>query len=527
MADFDAIIIGSGPNSLVNAAYLTQAGWKVLLLEQNDRPGGGMRTESLTLPGFTHDLYAGYLILFALSQANQDFGAQLQARGLQMVGTQRPAGVSMPDGAGAVIVTDMEANIAEAERLHSGDGAGWVEMISTIGQAAPQVFSLLKMDLTTPDSADLIRQLMVANGSPSAFVSEFLVSARDVLESRFQSETWRGVLAPWVLHSGHGPEDANSGFWTHIFALGLQSAGQFVAVGGTEMLAKALVQLIQDQGGTVQCGTSVTKILVEDGKAIGVRTAAGEEIRASRAVLATTNPDQLYLQLLAEEASIPATLQQQARCYRYGHTTLHVHLALSESPQWRDDRLNDVVYTHITNGLDGVSKNFNETTRRLLPSEPVVGVGIPTLLDPSRAPEGQATAVLQAMDMPFRFTGDAAGTLDIGDGSWTPEMKERYADRVIDLAAKHIPNLKSSILARDVLSPADIARGNVNWGNGDPYSGSHDIAQSFLMRGYLGGYTTPVANLYMIGAASHPGLGLGGGSGYIVAQNLLKAQLGE
>ncbi|KAM3092631.1 phytoene desaturase family protein [Phormidesmis sp. 146-35] len=525
MKSYDAIIVGSGPNALVNAAYLTKAGWSVLILEKKDRPGGGLRTEALTLPGFTHDIYAGYLILFALSQANVDFGADLQARGLQMIGTQRPAGVSMPGGKAAVIATDMEANIAEAERLSPGDGAGWMQMIQTIGQYAPQVFSLLKMNLTSPEAANLIEQLMTIDGKyPAAFTSDFLVSARDVLTSLYKSETWQGILAPWVLHSGHGPEDANSGFWTHIFALGLQSAGQFVAVGGTEMLAKSLVKLIEDQGGEFQCDTTVSKIIVENGKAVGVRTESGEEYRASRAVIATANPDQLYLKLLADEETVPAIVKQQASKFRYGHSVLHIHLALNESLQWHDDRLNDVVYTHITDGIDGVSKNYNETTRHLLPSEPVIGVGSPTILDPSRAPEGKSIAVLQVLDIPYQFKGDAAGEIKtIGDGTWTDDIKNRYADRVIDLASQHIPNLKDAILAQSILSPLDVEKGNVNWKYGDPYSGAHDIAQSYLLRPISSqpSYQTGVPNLYVIGAATHPGLGIGGASGYIVAQDLL------
>lgn len=523
MSSYDAILIGSGPNALVNAAYLTQAGWSVLILERNPRPGGGMQTGEITLPGFTHDLYAGYLILFALSQANRDFGAELQKRGLNMVGTQYPAGVSMPGGKTAVIATDMATNIAEAERLAPGDGAGWQQMIQTIGQHAESVFALLSMDLSSPAAQALQRQLMVTpDGAPTPFAQDFLLSARDVLESLYTSETWRGILAPWVLHSGHGPEDANSGFWTHVFALGLQSAGQFVAVGGVERLAKALVQLIEDQGGTVKTGASVSRILVENGRAIGVQTEAGETYRANRVVLATTTPEQLYLNLLSEDDAPPA-VRQQAQKYRYGHSVFFVHLALNEPLHWVDERLDQVIYTHITNGLDGVSRNYNETMRRLLPADPVIGVGLPSLLDPSRAPAGKAVAVLQVLDVPFRFKGDAAGEIEVGEGVWNEEVKNRFADRVIDIASQHIPNLKSAILARAIVTPPDLVRYNRNWQNGDPYSGSHDIAQSYWLRPFsaASSYRTVIPNLYMIGAATFPGLGLGGASGYIVAQQLL------
>ncbi|MBE9171133.1 NAD(P)/FAD-dependent oxidoreductase [Pleurocapsales cyanobacterium LEGE 06147] len=526
MESYDAIIIGSGPNALVNAAYLTKAGWSVLILEKNDRPGGGVRTEELTIPGFHHDVYAGFLVLFALSQAYADFGAELKECGLTLVNTNLPTGVSMPGGKVSVLSTDMDANVAEAERLATGDGAAWQQMLQNIGQYAPQVFSLLKTDLTTPEAAEMIKQLMLTSDgkNPSPFAVEFLLTARDVLESMFQSEVWRGLLTPWVLHTGHGPEDANSGFWVQLFALGAQTAGLPVAIGGAEMVARALVRLIQNQGGKVYTNSTVTRILVKDGKAVGVRTEAGDEYSANRAVIATTNPDQLYLKLLADTDVVPPLVKQQADNFRYGHSVLVIHLALSEPPRWHNERLNQVVYTHITDGLDGVSRNYNETTRRLLPSSPVIGVGTPTTLDPSRAPAGQAVMVLQVLDTPFWVHDDAANKIDVGDGTWTDDLKNRFADRVIDIVGQHIPNLSDAILGRSIVSPLDLARYNPNWKYGDWTSGSHALAQSYLLRPLSGqpSHRTVVPNLFMIGAATFPGLGLGAGSGYILAQELIK-----
>ncbi len=526
MQTHDAIIIGSGPNALVCAAYLTRAGWSVLLLEKNARPGGGVRTEELTLPGFHHDLYAGYFILFALSQANAVFGSALAERGLKLIPTSLPTAVSMPDGQAAVLSTSLEANMAEADRLAPGDGAAWAQLLQGFGPHAEAVFELLGSELDSPRAAELFRRLMLAEDgrSLSPFAGEFLLSARDLLETTFSSEAWRGLLAPWILHAGRGPEDANGALSMKLTLLALQSAGQLVAEGGAEMLARAFVQLIRDQGGTVQTNTPVHRILVEGGKAVGVRTATGEEYRARRAVIATTNPDQLHQELLADVSEVPPRVRQQATRFRYGHSVFFVHLALKEPPRWHDERLDKVVYTHLTRGMDGVSRNYNETTRRLLPAEPVIGVGTPSLLDPSRAPAGKAVMVLQGLDVPFQVVGDAAGTIDIGDGTWTEDLKQRFADRMIATACRHIPNLEGAILAHAVVSPLDLHRYNPNWKYGDPFSGSHALAQSYLLRPMAAqqGHRTAIPQLYMIGAATHPGLGLGGGSGLIVAQSLLQ-----
>ena len=524
METYDAVIIGAGPNALVSAAYLTKAGWSVVILDRNDRPGGGLRTDEITRPGFVHDVYAGFLVLFALSRAYAELGADLAARGLQMANSTTPAGVSLHDGRATILTTDMGENMAEADRLFPGDGAAWAGMLGGLGQYAPQIFGLLGSDLTTPQAAETMRQLMVGlDGGPSSFAKEFFLTAREVLDSTFQGDVWKAFLAPWVLHSGHGPDEVNSGFWVKVFGMGAQSAGLPVGVGGAEKMASSLAQLIQDQGGKIVPNTMASQILVENGRAVGVRTESGDEFRAGKAVLATVNPDQLYGKLLADCDLVPDSLRQEAKGFRYGHAVLAIHLALSEVPHWHDERLDKVTYTHVTAGLDGVSRNFNETARHLLPADPTIGVGTPSTLDPSRAPEGCAVMVLQALDTPFTVVGDAQGEIPIGDGTWTEDLKNRYADRVIDIVGQHVPNLKGAILERNVISPLDLQTCNLNWNCGDPYSGSHELAQSYTLRPLPGqkGHRTPVPGLYQIGAATHPGLGLGGGSGTIVAQMLL------
>jgi len=131
---------------------------------------------------------------------------------------------------------------------------------------------------------------------------------------------------------------------------------------------------------------------------------------------------------------------------------------------------------------------------------------------------------IQLQELPRRPRGDAAGEIDTGDGTWTDQLTERYADRVQVRIARHVPNLESSILRRVVLSPADIERANVNLVGGDIYSGSCALDQNLLWRPRpsLPGHRTPVAGLYHIGASTHPGPGLGAGSGTIVAHELLR-----
>jgi phytoene dehydrogenase-like protein len=202
---------------------------------------------------------------------------------------------------------------------------------------------------------------------------------------------------------------------------------------------------------------------------------------------------------------------------------MQIHYALKAPPRWRDPELGKVALLHLTPGLDSVSKAVNEAERGMLPAEPTVCVGQPTALDPSRAPEGAAILWLQLPEAPRFIKGDAAGEIAApADGRWTAEIRERFADRVEALLVRHIEGFRDSVIARRSYSPADLEALNVNLVGGDPYGGYCGIDQFFLWRPLPGAanHATGVARLHHIGASTHPGPGLGGGSGFLVAQAL-------
>jgi phytoene dehydrogenase-like protein len=202
---------------------------------------------------------------------------------------------------------------------------------------------------------------------------------------------------------------------------------------------------------------------------------------------------------------------------------MQIHFALSEPPRWEgDERLGQTAIVHLTPGLDGVSRAVNEAERGLLPAEATVVVGQPLTMDAARAPDGKGLLWIQLQELPWQVKGDAAGELDVGNGAWSDDLRERYADRIQARLATHIPNLESSILARTCLSPADLWAANINLVHGDPYGGSLALDQNFLWRAP---HKTPVLDVWHIGASTHPGPGLSGGSGALVAQQLLELPL--
>jgi phytoene dehydrogenase-like protein len=332
------------------------------------------------------------------------------------------------------------------------------------------------------------------------------------------------VLAPWVLHTGLGPDAATSGFMTQVIAVAIQEGGMPIPRGGGAKLAHALAQLIRDHGGVCETEADVERVLVRDGSARGVRLANGETIEASRAVVASVTPTQLYERLLVD-ASVPQPVRDGAARFRYGRAEMQIHFALSEPARWEgDERLNRTALVHVTPGLDGVSRAVNEAERGLLPAAATIVVGQPLSIDPSRAPDGKGILWIQLQELPRRVKGDAADELDPGGGAWTDELRERYADRIQARLARHIPNLESSIVKRVALGPHDLERLNVNLRHGDPYGGALALDQNFLWRPFprSPGHRTPIDRLWHIGASTWPGPGLGAGSGTLVAQELLK-----
>jgi phytoene dehydrogenase-like protein len=162
---------------------------------------------------------------------------------------------------------------------------------------------------------------------------------------------------------------------------------------------------------------------------------------------------------------------------------MQIHYALSEPPRWQGDkRLGRTAIVHLTPGLAGVSRAVNEADRGLLPAEATIVVGQPMAVDPSRAPGGSWILWIQLQEVPSRPRGDAAGELGTGDGTWTEELREAYADRIQARIARQAPNLESALRRRVVLSPADIEAANVNMVGGDIYAGSCALDQNLLWR---------------------------------------------
>ena len=533
MAAFDAVLVGSGINTLTAAALLARDGWSVCVLERSDRLGGAIRTESdYTLPGFTHEVLSSWHPLFTGSAAYAELGEELGRRGLEYVNTELPTATAFPDGRAMFLQTSMEANVSEFDRFAEGDGAAWQRQFEEFMANADLSFGVLGTELWSPGGLGLGQRMLRRLGRHGLleFAGHALSTCRDWTTGTFRAPEAHGLLAPWVLHTGLGPDNAVSGFMTQVIACAVQLGGMPVPVGGGIRLVDALAGIVRDAGGELRTDAEVARVTVSGGRATGVALADGETFGATRAVVAGVTPTQLYGSLL-RRADVPVAVRDAAAGYRYGRAGMQIHLALDEPPRWTGpdaERLGRTAIVHVTPGLDGVSRAVNEAERGLLPTEATIVAGQPCAVDPSRAPAGKWIVWIQLQELPAGpVRGDSAGELDVGDGTWTEELREAYADRIVARLGGSIENLGSATLARKVLSPADLEAMNCNLVGGDIYAGSCALDQNLVWRPFASapGHRTTVEDLWHVGASTHPGPGLGAGSGYLVAKELTKPPL--
>lgn len=515
---FDHIIIGSGINGLVAASLLALKGDRVLVLEREDRFGGCMRTEEITLPGFHHDVMAATFVLFMTSPAGATLGPHLARHGFDYCHSATPTAVVRPDGSSLVLTMDQAANVSNFNALAAGDGDSHAADVGGIAADAPFLFALLGGDLWSWGTAKLMFGQIRKRGlrGLAAWLGAALAPARGWLETQYQSPLVQALWAPWVLHTGLTPEATYSAQMGKVIAFALEAAGAPIVRGGSGAAVQAFQGLIAEKGGILRCGADVEEITVQNGRVTGVRLTSGEHI-AAKSVLASVAPGQLYGRLL-KSVNLPED-REGARKFRHGRGNFQLHFALDRPPEWLAPGLEDVALVHLSDGIDAVSKSANEAERGMLPATPTICVGQPQRLDPSRCPEGKAILWLQIPDAPRVIKGDAAG--EITDQDWDA-VKEAFADRLEAILSNHIKDFSAIKLARRAYSPKDLEAMNMNLVGGDPYGGHCGIDQFFIWRPFAHSTngTGPVRGLIHIGASAHPGPGLGGGSGFNAAKRL-------
>lgn len=519
MADPEAIIIGSGHNALCAALYLVEAGWRVLVLEQSSDIGGGLRTASLTGSGYRHDLYATNVGAFLASPVQRDFGEELARTGLAFLRHDRPFASAFRDGRSLPVFSDPARTASEISAFSARDSERWRQTADLFSRIGPHVLSLPRTAMPSAAAARHLLPFLARPGDAVRAARLALMTCGAWTREMFETPEVRALLTPWAFHTDLGPDDPGGAAFAFIAAFSAAQHGMVVPQGGAGALSQGLANVLRARGAQIMVGTRVSRIDIRDGIATAVRIASGERFEARRAIIAGIAPSALINEMLSPDALPPSAAR--LRHFVNGPATFVLHLALRNALQWRArEDLSQFFYVHINGEPDLISATLRQAKQGLIPDRPMIVVSQPTAVDPTRAPAGHHVARLHVRCVPRIILDDAGGT--IVERDWTAASGP-FTQRLLSLLAEHVSNLDEVLHDYAWMSPEDIERDNPNMGAGDCSGGSHHLRQHYFLRPALGWsrHRTPIRNLYLTGAATWPGAGIHGHSGYLAAQEIL------
>ena len=513
MTEPDYIVVGAGHNSLVTAAYLAQAGLSVAVIEGHERIGGDTITEELTLPGFHHDSCSSAHVLIQLNpMLRKDELGLLSRYGLEYLYPDPVVVIPFPDGESITMYRDSERTAAEFARYSPRDARAYLELLADWESVKGTVNAGNQQAPLRPSEA-LAALEATPKGIEMARVR--MASAVDVVRERFEAPHVRAFLLWMAMMTAQPIDRPYTGFLPFSLTSGRQSYSWTTPRGGSGALPKALAALIEERGGVIETGAWVERVLVEGGRAVGVRTHDGREMRARRGVVSSIHlkhlPDAVGADALGDE--FVAGVDR----WRAGITFFATHYALTEAPRYRT---HDGETSSVAMGAAGSMENLLGACQdfragRLHLDDPMLLVVNSSVVDPSRAPEGKHTLKVISY-LPY----------DLPEG---PERWDSIKDDVSDRLLAHLrtlaPNLTDGvILARHVESPLDLERRNPHNWHGSCHGGDQDPSQDGFMRPMPGysQYRSPVAGLYLTGGCTHPGGSVSGAPGRNAAHAVLE-----
>ena len=514
----DAVVVGAGVNGLVAANLVADAGWSVVVLEQQPTAGGAVRTDGEVAEGFQHDTFSAFYPFAVASPVLT--GLDLGRWGLRWRHAPAVLGNPLPDGTWALLTRDREADAERFERAHPGDGAAWLELVGQWDHVGASLMgSLLSPFPPARHGVPLLARLAREPGLPTA--RTLLSGVRSLGEERFGGQAPRLLLAGNAGHADFSPEGAGSGIFGLIMTMLGQTVGFPAPEGGAGALTEALVRRLEAHGGEVRVGVEVSQVEVAAGRTVGVRTASGERIPAARAVLADVSAPALYGGLVADR-HLPDRTRHGIRRFTWDPATVKVDWALSEPVPWDPGPEVAPGCVHLGDSVDELTITAAQVSAGHVPARPFMLAGQMTTTDPSRSPAGTESLWAYA-HVPQSVRGDAGP--DGLTGDWDGGDAERFADRMQARIERYAPGFGARVLTRRVLSPTELERRDANLVGGAVNGGTAQLQQALVFRPVpgLGRAGTPVRGLFLASASAHPGGGVHGAPGANAARAALAA----
>lgn len=503
----DAVVIGAGPNGLVAANALAEAGWDTVVFEAADEVGGAVKSDEVTAPGFVTDMFSAFYPLAAASPVIR--GLELDRHGLHWAKAPAVLGHALPDGRAVVLHDEAERTAASVAQFAPGDGQAWLELFdSWLRIRDPLLDALFTPFPPVRSVAGLVRRLGPHGSLDLARLA--VTPVRRFAQERFGGEGAALLLAGNSLHSDLTPDAGGSGIFGYLLAMLGQDVGFPVPQGGAGQLAAALRRRAEAHGAQFLCGEAVTRIEVVGGRATAVHT-ADRSLQVRRAVLADVSAPALYRELL-DPGVVPAPLLRSLQHFQWDSSTLKVNWALDSAIPWKNGELRGAGTVHLGVDHDGLVRYAADLSTGQMPAEPFVLLGQMTTSDPLRSPAG-TESVWAYTHLPQELHRDDAAVA-------------RQVERVQHVLEDVAPGFSEHILARHVQTPLDMQAADANLVGGAINGGTAALHQQLVFRPTtgLGRPETPIEGLLLASASAHPGGGVHGACGWNAALSALRDQ---
>jgi phytoene dehydrogenase-like protein len=506
---YDALVVGGGHNGLVAACYLAKAGFSVCVLERYREVGGAAFTQEIH-PGFR--LSEGSYVLSLMPQKIlDDLGAW---DGIHLIRRDPRFFMPFPDGRSLTAWENQDRFLEEIGRFSAKDAANYPRYDAFVERASevmdkfilrpPPSFAEFAAEFRTPEEARIFQRMVLG-------------SAADVAEYFFESEQMQAVACAFgVSGTFRGPRDAGTAYVKLYHAMGTVTGkrGQWAYVrGAMGAVSRSLEYVALKEGVTIRTNAEVARICVENGRATGAVTTAGEEFHA-KSVLSNADPQRTYLKLV-DRGQLPSEYVADVEAIQITSPVMKINMALAELPRYTaagdDQRRAQTGGVFIAPSIDYFQRAYEDARHGRPADDPIFSVHTQSAVDPTVAPEGKHTLSIFSQYFPY----------DLAEGTWE-ERREAIADQALRRFAEYAPNVEGAVLARQVLGPPDIeARFGLTGGH--IFQGELVPEQAFDLRPVPGSttYEGPIRGLYLCGAGAWPGGCVMGAPGHNAAQEAI------
>jgi phytoene dehydrogenase-like protein len=518
----DVLIIGGGHNGLITAFYLAKAGFKPLVLERSAQVGGAAVTDEFH-PGFRCSTLA-----HAAGPIRPDVlrDMQLAKHGLRLITPEIGVTALTPDGRALSLYQDTQKAAQEVAAFSQKDAAKYPqfeESLGKMGRVIAEALATTPPNIDHPSGGDLWGMLKTGRAIRNLGKKDMYrllrwgpMAVADLAAEYFETELLRAVVAArGVFGTFLGPWSAGSALVLLIRAASDSHPGgsSCFAAGGMGALTQAMASSAKAAGAEIRTGAEVIEIRIKDGVATGVVLSNGEEINAG-AVISNADPKRTLLKL-TDSTHLSPDFVQKLQHYRGNGTVAKVNLALSGLPGFTAlKNANGAALKgriHIGNEIDYLERAFDESKYGNFSRQPYLELTIPSLTDPTLAPDGKHVMSIYMQYAPYKLKGD-----------WESQRKA-LGQTVVQTLAQYAPNLPELILTHQIITPQDLEE-IYGLTGGQIFHGDLALDQFFTMRPLLdwARYSTPIEKLYLCGSGTHPGAGLTGGSGANAAREIIK-----